>query len=150
MHCKNCGTRIPNNAILCTNCKIKQTNNEKIKRLQISAKNTRKIMNGTKIFSIICIILFILIFYICTTRSVPDNMPDLSRLPVPQSIFTDHYRYADTNVQKFWDEGRKLITYMFTCILLFVASFITYIIQKRNYKKIMKTIKTEKNKLQDT
>lgn len=153
--CHACGFRTSIKTEFCINCGAKQKTivtqkmtNEKVEQLQKYARSCSAFMKIAKTVALISIIIAAILFIVMAVRPSPDNVPDPNTAYFREGEFFDDYIYsADYNVQEYWIQGRKLFMYIGFSLFVFIDSIIVYFVEKRKYKKTMKTIKEEKNVL---
>lgn len=149
--CQMCGYRTAERAEFCLYCgiRIKNITTQQIKtkylpNLHKQIKTKKKIMQALKLIFLLSIGLTILFIIILVIRPEPDNIPELSNLPYPPNVLNDYMEYGNYEVQKYWQQGRNLIGYEISAFFVSISTGISFLINKKQYKKLLKKIKEDK------
>lgn len=150
--CQECGYHTTVKTEFCPNCGAKQRTivteqmkNANLLELQKRASGKKKFMKITKVISLLGILIAIVLIIILIARPEPDNIPSTTSLPIsPNAYIHDYMGYGDYDVQSYWIQSRKLIANIFLCFYVSISAGISFGIIKRQYKKILKSIKEAK------
>ena len=123
---------------------------DRIAELQRQEKKTKKTKNILKFVLVGSAIATVLLILILVLRPEPDNIPEpfynytLEFGADTISQPSDYMHYADSAVQEYWQQGRKIISYIVISLIVFIGTFIDLLVQKSRYKKIVKALKGAK------
>lgn len=150
--CQECGYHTTVRTKFCSNCGAKQRSivtqqmkDTHLLELQKLKNSKKKVMKITKSIILLGILTAIVLVIILIVRPTPDNIPTISSLRISPNTFAhDYMGYADYDVQSYWLQGRKVFKYIALSLYLSISAGITFLATKRQYKKILKSIKEAK------
>lgn len=161
--CQTCGFHTSLKTEFCFQCGAKQKTvitqqmkEEKIEHLQKQALSTKRSLKMLRFFMFGSILMTAILFIVLVGRKSPDNIPqpfvvveNEGTIPSNYSVKapSDFIYYADGNVQEYWMQSRKIISYMVISLFVLIFSFVDSLLHKKRYKKLLNQLKEAKNVL---